>query len=65
MLKLSDVERAHILATLAACEGNRTCAAKLLGISIRCLRNKLNLYADEGVKVPQPKTGIFHDNIAD
>jgi DNA-binding NtrC family response regulator len=56
--KLADIERDHILATLACCEGNRTRAANALGISIRCLRNKLHLYAADGVKVPEPKTGM-------
>jgi DNA-binding NtrC family response regulator len=54
--KLADLEREHILSTLASCEGNRTRAAEVLGISIRCLRNKLHLYSDEGAKVPEPKT---------
>lgn len=39
---LAEVERNHILETLAACQNNRTQAAKKLGISIRTLRNKLN-----------------------
>jgi DNA-binding NtrC family response regulator len=56
--RLADIERDHILATLASCEGNRTRAANVLGISIRCLRNKLHLYAADGVKVPEPKTGM-------
>jgi hypothetical protein len=38
---LADVEREHSLDTLACCHGNRTRAAKLLDISIRCLRMKL------------------------
>ena len=46
--KLADVERKHILETLVACEGNRTHTALCLGISIRCLRNKLRLYIVEG-----------------
>ena len=56
--KLADIERDHILATLASCEGNRTRAADALGISIRCLRNKLHLYAADGVKVPEPKSAV-------
>ena len=39
---LADVERELILDTLDHCLGNRTHAAKILGISIRTLRNKLN-----------------------
>jgi DNA-binding NtrC family response regulator len=51
---VADVERELILDTLDHCLGNRTHAANILGISIRTLRNKLNLYADEGVPVPAP-----------
>lgn len=49
---IADVERDMILNTLDHCLGNRTHAAKILGISIRTLRNKLNQYKDEGVAVP-------------
>jgi DNA-binding NtrC family response regulator len=45
---LSDVEKQHILAALKHCKGNRTHAAKLLSISIRTLRNKLNEYNFKG-----------------
>ena len=38
------MERALILETLRATSNNRTEAAKLLGISIRTLRNKLHEY---------------------
>ena len=55
--KLSDIERKHILATLTLCDGNRTRAAEMLGISLRCLRNKLHLYIEEGLRVPEPKLG--------
>ena len=48
----SDVERDLILATLKHCLGNRTRAARVLGISIRTLRNKLNAYAAAGLAVP-------------
>ena len=41
---LADLEKQHILATLEQCDGNRTQTAKLLGINIRTLRNKLNEY---------------------
>jgi DNA-binding NtrC family response regulator len=51
---VADVERDLILGTLNHCLGNRTHAANILGISIRTLRNKLNLYTDEGVAVPVP-----------
>lgn len=41
---VAEVERRLILDTLDHCLGNRTHAATILGISIRTLRNKLNLY---------------------
>lgn len=44
---MADVERDLILNTLDHCLGNRTHAAKILGISIRTLRNKLNQYKDD------------------
>lgn len=51
---IADVERHLILMTLDHYLGNRTHAAKLLGISVRTLRNKLNEYALAGIAVPQP-----------
>jgi two-component system response regulator FlrC len=39
-----DMEKALILETLRTTNNNRTEAAKLLGISIRTLRNKLHEY---------------------
>jgi DNA-binding NtrC family response regulator len=49
---LSELEKQHILAALKQCKGNRTHAAKLLDISIRTLRNKLNEYNYKGVEAP-------------
>jgi DNA-binding NtrC family response regulator len=51
---IADVERHLILDTLAYCLGNRTHAARILGISIRTLRNKLNEYVQAGIAVPEP-----------
>ena len=53
-LPVSDVERDLILATLRETGGNRTQAANLLGIAVRTLRNKINLYTVEGHEVPEP-----------
>ena len=50
---ISEVERDMIVNTLDHCLGNRTHAAKILGISIRTLRNKLNQYKDDGVDIPK------------
>jgi transcriptional regulator with GAF, ATPase, and Fis domain len=43
---LAEVERAHILNILDHCRGNRSQAARLLGISLRTVRNKLRSYAE-------------------
>jgi DNA-binding NtrC family response regulator len=51
---IADVERHLILDTLSYCFGNRTHAARILGISIRTLRNKLNEYMEAGIAVPEP-----------
>jgi two-component system, response regulator FlrC len=51
---VSEVEQNLILDTLDHCLGNRTHAARILGISIRTLRNKLNEYDAAGVMVPDP-----------
>jgi DNA-binding NtrC family response regulator len=54
---VADVERDLILETLKHCLGNRTRAANILGISVRTLRNKLTVYAADGVAVPPPNSG--------
>jgi DNA-binding NtrC family response regulator len=48
MISLAEVEKRHILAALEKTRQNRTHAAKILGISIRTLRNKLNEYGVKG-----------------
>jgi len=53
---LLDVERRLILKTLEHCGGNRTRAARMLGISLRNLRNKLRDYAAGGITVPPPRS---------
>ena len=52
---LADVERAYILETLAQCRGNRTHTAKVLKISVRSLRMKLQIYALTGSEVTAPE----------
>ncbi|GJE10657.1 MULTISPECIES: sigma-54-dependent transcriptional regulator FlbD [Methylobacterium] len=51
---VAQVECDLILDTLDHCLGNRTHAAKILGISIRTLRNKLNEYVSAGLDVAEP-----------
>jgi transcriptional regulator with PAS, ATPase and Fis domain len=45
---LAEMEKRHILAALEKTKQNRTHAARVLGISIRTLRNKLNEYGVKG-----------------
>lgn len=52
--RVADVERELVLRTLATCNGNRTHAARALGISVRTLRNRIRLYADHGIDVTPP-----------
>jgi DNA-binding NtrC family response regulator len=49
---VEEIERELILQTLASCEGNRTRAARILGMSIRTLRYKIRQYSDTGIDVP-------------
>jgi transcriptional regulator with PAS, ATPase and Fis domain len=59
-LPLREVERRHILRTLQRVHGNRTEAAKVLGISVRCLQYKLKAYAqavDGSATLPAPSDG--------
>ena len=53
---VGEVERELVLQTLARCDGNRTRAARVLGVSVRTLRNKIRQYAAEGIDVP-----AYHD----
>jgi two-component system response regulator FlrC len=50
-LDLSDLERVAIAEALRRVKGNRTHAARLLGIGLRTLRNKLRAYRESGVEV--------------
>ena len=52
---IKDIERDLVLETLARTDGNRTASARLLGLSIRTLRNKITEYSAEGVDVPPPR----------
>jgi len=46
-ITLDELEKRFILETLTREKGNRTQTARLLGISLRTLRNKLQLYGDK------------------
>ena len=47
-MRLADLERDAILRALALAGGARQQTADILGISVRTLRNKLNLYQTDG-----------------
>lgn len=44
---IEEVEKSLILATLAHCDGDKPGAAKLLGISLKTLYNRLSSYAED------------------
>ena len=48
-MSVREMERALIMETLQATQGNRTQAAKILGISLRTLRNKLREYRGNAI----------------
>jgi DNA-binding NtrC family response regulator len=50
---ISVVERDLILETLAHTHGNRTVSARLLGVSVRSIRNKISEYSAEGFHIPR------------
>jgi DNA-binding NtrC family response regulator len=49
---VGEIERALVLQTLARCDGNRTRASRVLGVSVRTLRNKIRQYSADGIDVP-------------
>jgi DNA-binding NtrC family response regulator len=49
---IEAIERELVLQTLARCDGNRTRASRVLGVSVRTLRNKIRLYSADGIDVP-------------
>ena len=43
-----EIERELVLQTLERCDGNRTHAARMLGLSLRTIRNKIRQYSADG-----------------
>jgi len=52
---IAEVECELIIETLVNRAGSRTHAAKLLGISLRTLRNKIHEYRKHGKILPEPR----------
>lgn len=57
--RLDEVERGLILATIAATDGNKTHAARRMGISLRSLREKVKAYEAQGHYVSKDGLGHF------
>ena len=53
-VKLHELEREAILEALRYHGGNRTAAAKDLGVSTRTIQNRVSQYLSEGHDVPAP-----------
>jgi DNA-binding protein Fis len=49
-MSIAEVEKHLILKTIERCRGNKIKAAKILGISIRTVRNKLKQYNQKDIK---------------
>jgi len=52
---VDEIERELVLQTLARCDGNRTHAARVLGVSVRTLRNKIRQYNADRLDAPGSK----------
>ena len=59
---VEEIERELILYTLKHYDGNRLHSARVLGISIRGLRNKINQYAALGFVVPESQQSKLKAN---
>jgi DNA-binding NtrC family response regulator len=57
-LSIAEAERRLTLATLRSCGGKKDMAAKVLGISLKTLDNRLNLYRAQGQNVADMKTSV-------
>jgi len=61
---VAEIERVLIIRTLSETEWNRTRAATALGISVRCLRNKIHQFKQQGITIPAASRSR-HDKLAD
>jgi len=54
-ISIAEAERRLTLATLRSCGGKKDVAAKVLGISLKTLYNRLNLYRAQGQSIAEAK----------
>ena len=59
---VAEIERELILKTLNHFQGNRTRASVALGISIRCLRDKIHQFRAHGIDIPQAHPSPLHQS---
>ena len=59
---VAEIERELILTTLNHFDGNRTRASVALGISVRCLRDKIHQFRAQGIDVPEAHPGPLHQS---
>lgn len=64
-MRMKEIEQLVILGTLVLTEGNRVETAEEPGISVRTLRNKLEIYRRKGVKIPPPTHENFRGMAAE
>jgi transcriptional regulator with PAS, ATPase and Fis domain len=57
IVPLEEIEKACILNALRVHKGNRTHAAKALGIALRTMRNRIAEFRAAGVAVPESESG--------
>ncbi|GJD64782.1 helix-turn-helix domain-containing protein [Methylobacterium frigidaeris] len=58
---LAEAERKLVIETLIRCRGNRTHAAKMLGVSVRTVRNRIAEYKRIGVCLPIYRDVVWSD----
>ena len=58
---IEEVERQMIIRTIKKTKNNKTRAAELLGISLKTLHNKLNLYRERGQLDEESERGTDHN----
>ena len=54
-MSLEKMKDAIFIAVIAECKGNRTNTAKMLGISLRCVRYYVSRLEYDGHVIPKPK----------